>query len=53
MLQPHHLQRETAIQSHRITDNDQLKGIKEDCEDILLELGLQCSILCSILFLLF
>ncbi len=33
MLQPHHLQRETAIQS-QITDNDKLKGIVEDCDDI-------------------
>ncbi len=49
-MQPHHLQRETAIQSHQITDNDSFKGIIEDCEDILLELDLQCTILYSILF---
>ncbi len=50
MLQPHHLQRETTIQSHQTTDNDSIKVIIEDCEDILLELGLQYTILCSILF---
>ncbi len=50
MLQPHHLQRETAIQAHQNTDNDEPKGIIEDCEDILLELGLQYTILCSICF---
>ncbi len=34
MLQTHHLKRETAIQSHQITDNDEYKGIIDDCEDI-------------------
>ncbi len=50
MLQPHHLQRETAIQSHQNTDNDSLKGIIEYREDIPLELGFQYTILCSNLF---
>ncbi len=53
MLQAHHLQRETAIQSHQITDNDSLKGIIEDHEEILLELGLQYTIVYSILFYIF